>query len=68
MSQGIDYLHSHSGIEREKKFEKYQVLVDEKYKDMFRSATPFRYNGKEYFIVSILEFVKNGGTFKNFME
>ena len=32
MSKGFNSLHSHSGLERELKFKKYLVLVDEEYK------------------------------------
>ena len=66
MSQGINYLHSHSAIEREKRLPKHAVLVDEEYEDMFKSPKAFVYNNKLYFQVPILEFVKKGGVFKNF--
>lgn len=66
MSQGVGYLHSHSAIEREKRLPKHVVLVDEEYEKMFKKAVPFVYNNKMYLQVPILEFVKNGGVFKNF--
>jgi len=66
MSQGINYLHSHSAIEREKRFKKHIVLVDEEYEKMFKKSVPYVYNNKMYLQVQILEFVKNGGAFKNF--
>lgn len=65
MSYNIKYLHSHSGIEREMKFDKSEVLVDEKYKDMFPFSRPYMYNEKKYYIVNILSFVQKGGVFKN---
>lgn len=70
MSQGITYLHSHSGIEREKAFPKHIVLVDEEYEHIFASSAveleKFDYNGKTYIKVPIIAFYKAGGVFKNF--
>ena len=70
MSQKMDVLHSHSGLERELKLKKHIVLVDEKFKVLFLEDTiePFKYNGVNYYKVPILSFVKKGGTFKNFMQ
>jgi len=68
MSKNTNYLHSHSGIERERKFPKHLVLVDEDYKNMFLDPKLYRVHGKDYFVVSILEFVNKGGVFKNFSE
>ena len=69
MSQGINYLHSHSGIERERKFPKHIVLVDERFKDEFNDCpdkiTPYKVNGKTYYKVPILLFIAKGGVFKN---
>ena len=70
MSKGCNYLHSHSAIEREKKFPKHIVLVDKEYKSMFAegaiSLEPYKYNWITYYKVPILSFVKKGGQFKNF--
>lgn len=70
MSRKYGALHSHSGLERELKFPKHKVLVDEEYKGMFIEDTiePFKYMGKVYYKVPILSFVNKGGTFKNFMQ
>lgn len=68
MSQGVGYLHSHSAIEREKRLPKHVVLVDEEYEGMFKKAVPYVYDKRMYLQVSILEFVNNGGLFKNFGE
>ena len=70
MSNGVTYLHSHSGIERELKFPKHLVLVDEKYKSLFLqdTITPFKHNGRLYYKVPVLSFVRKGGAFKNFSE
>lgn len=67
MSHGIDYLHSHSGLERELSFPKNIVLVDAKYKDLFKEKEikAFKYDGIEYYKVPILSFVKKNGQFKN---
>lgn len=68
--ESFDCLHSHSGLERELKFKKHIVLVDEKFKVLFLEDTiePFKYNGVNYYKVPILSFVKNGGHFKNFIK
>jgi hypothetical protein len=68
MSKGITYLHSHSTIEREKKLPKHFVLVDEEYAGLFQKPHPFEYKRKMYMKVDILDFVNNGGVFKNFEE
>ena len=68
MSHGKDYLHSHSGLERELKFPKHIVLVDEKYGHLFTNPIPFVKGGISYCKVSISEFVHNGGVFKNLFE
>lgn len=62
------FLHSHSGLEREKRFPKHTVLVDEKFGDMFSFTKQFMYNGKMYYQVNTYEFVKMGGVFRNFYE
>jgi hypothetical protein len=68
MSGKFNVLHSHSGLERELKFKKHVVLVDEEYKHMFLEDTieKFKYLGKVYYKVPILSFVRKGGIFKNF--
>ena len=72
MSQGINYLHSHSGLERslpETAQDKFHVLIDKEYKHLFEekgvSASPFMYNHIKYYKVPTYEFFKNGGVFKN---
>lgn len=69
MSQGINYLHSHSGIERsvpELAKDKFHVLVDEEYKKMFDGlAKPFKYMHKQYYLVPTYSFFMKGGVFKN---
>lgn len=73
MSHEINYLHSHSGIERELKMPKHLVLVDERYEDFLLGGSlkgqvkfhHVKYNGKTYLKVPIMMFVKNGGVFKN---
>lgn len=63
-------LHSHSGIEREMKFPKFIVLVDEKFGNLFNGEqiVPFLYKRKKYYKVSIKSFIRNGGVFKNFYD
>lgn len=70
MSNGVNFLHSHSGIERELHFPKDIVLVDEKYEDLFIKdlCKPFPYKRKKYIKVPISEFVRKGGLFKNMYE
>jgi len=72
MSYGINYLHSHSGLERELKAtasDKFHVLIDEEFKYMFDgcgvSVTPFIYNRVKYYLVPTYAFYKKGGVFKN---
>jgi hypothetical protein len=70
MSHGITFLHSHSGLERDLRFPKHIVLVDDKYKYMFDGETcvPFRHNGVDYIKVSTLSFANKGGVFKNLLS
>lgn len=68
MSYGKDYLHSHSGLERELRFPKHIVLVDEKYGHLFKKSVPFKHGDIMYCKVPIMDFVKNGGVFKNLSE
>ena len=70
MSNGITFLHSHSGLERDLRFPKHTVLVDAKYANMFSGepCVPFKHNSIEYAKVNILSFVKKGGVFKNISE
>ena len=73
MSQGINYLHSHSGLERTLRDDdivnKSHVLIDEQYKMMFADGairlTPLKINGVRYYKVPILSFVRKNGVFKN---
>lgn len=70
MSGKLNVLHSHSGLERELKFPKHLVLVDDEYKNMFLEDTieKFKYNSRVYYKVPILSFVRKGGMFKNLMQ
>ena len=68
MAKESDFLHSHSGLERELKIPKHTVLVDEEFGDRFIEKKPFKYNGVDYIKVPILSFVKEGGVFKNLMK
>lgn len=67
MSHEIDYLHSHSGLERDLKFPKHTVLVDAEYAHLFHRdlVVPFKKNGVEYIKVNIMQFVRAGGVFSN---
>lgn len=64
MSTGINYLHSHSGIEKEQDFPKREVLVDEEYKELFTNPEPYWYKEKLYYKVSTREFAYKCGRFK----
>lgn len=70
MSYGKDYLHSHSGLERNLRFPKHTVLVDAKFAHMFSGepCVPFTHNRIEYVKVNILSFTNKGGVFKNLSE
>lgn len=68
MSFGKEYLHSHSGLERELRFPKHTVLVDEIYGDLFLVKQPFVKNKISYYKVPTMEFVNKGGVFKNLLE
>jgi hypothetical protein len=68
MSQGINYLHSHSAIERDLNLPKRVVLVDEKFGEMFRVTRSFEYKNKVYYKVPVMEFVRKGGAFRNLDE
>lgn len=67
MSHGLEYLHSHSALERELKLPKHMVLIDAKFVHMFAStsAVPLEYCQVRYFKVPTLAFIKMGGIFKN---
>lgn len=71
MSQGKDFLHSHSALERELRLPKHLVLVDERFRDKFderRMAEVVHYDEGHkiiYLKVPVLDFVKQGGIFKN---
>lgn len=75
MSQGIAYLHSHSGLERslpETVNDKFHVLIDEEYKQMFESCgvevKPFKYRNVQYYKVPTYAFFRKGGVFKNLIS
>lgn len=69
----LTILHSHSALERELKFPKHKVLVDERFEEKLLSdglgkSVKFKrktINGVTYIEVPIMLFVKNGGVFKN---
>lgn len=67
-------MHSHSGLEREMRFPKSLVAIDERWLDRFADIAdviklePFSRHGMKYYKVPILYFVKKGGVFKNFSE
>jgi hypothetical protein len=73
MSQGISYLHSHSGLERNVNdpdiTNKSHVLIDEKYLYYFPDIASFAkkvvYNNITYCKIPIMKFVMKGGRFKN---
>ena len=72
MSRGINYLHSHSGIERDVRElakDKFHVLIDEEYKYMFEDCgvklVPFTHNGVKYYRCTTYSFFRKGGIFKN---
>ena len=70
MSHGLNFLHSHSGLERDLRFPKHTVLVDAKFAHMFSGepCVPFTHNRIEYGKVNILSFANKGGVFKNLSE
>ena len=68
MASNFDKLHSHSGLERSLDFSKQQVLIDEQFGELFKVKNPMSHNGKHYYSVHIMDFVKRGGAFKNFNE
>lgn len=72
MSQGINYLHSHSGLERsmpETLNDKFHVLIDKEYKHIFEvygiDVKPVSYNKTKYYKVPTYAFFRHGGVFKN---
>lgn len=72
MSRGITYLHSHSGLERslpETASDKFHVLIDEEYKNIFDvcgiDVKPFKYKGIQYYKAPTYAFFMKGGVFKN---
>ena len=68
MGSNLNVLHSHSGLERSLGFSKQQVLIDEVFGEAFLIKSLFKRNGKRYYAVHIMDFVKRGGVFKNFSE
>ena len=68
MSNGLQYLHSHSALERELNVPKHLVLADAQFKDLFLSdaVVNFRHMGRAYIKVPTLTFVKKHGVFRNF--
>lgn len=73
MSSKMRCLHSHSGLERslrETAKDKFHVLVDEEFADMFPEdqIKPFKHKGKTYYKVPTYLFARKGGVFKNLNE
>ena len=70
MSDGIMYLHNHSGLEKLLNFPKHTVLVDVEFKPLFLDcyAMPFTYNRVNYIKVPVLSFLRHGGVFKNLIS
>lgn len=72
MSYGINYLHSHSELERslpETAKDKFHVIIDGEYKRMFEldgvEVKPFKYKKIQYYKVPTYAFFMKGGVFKN---
>lgn len=72
MSHGINYLHSHSGIERDVRElakDKFHVLIDEEYKHLFDDCMPdvkpFKHGHMQFYRVPTYAFFAKGGVFKN---
>lgn len=70
MSDNINYLHSHSAIERSQKKtlnDKAHVLIDTRYASLFPKdlCEEYKYNGVTYLSVPTVLFLKRGGVFKN---
>lgn len=72
MSHGINYLHSHSGIERNVRDlanDKFHVLIDEEFKHIFDDCgvklSPYMHMGVKYYKVPTYVFFRKGGVFKN---
>lgn len=63
----LTYLHSHSGLERELRMEKHNVLVDAHFKYLFEDVKtiPVKKYGIQYIKVPTQLFWKRGGVFKN---
>ena len=68
MSHTVDFLHSHSSIERDMKLPKHYVLIDEEYKHMFLEAKLVMVGRKRFYKVGTFDFVCKGGVFKNYSE
>ena len=72
MSLGFSVLHSHSVLERELNFPKHTVLIDGCFSPVVHSkggkTVPFHIRNKAYAKVSVPDFVRAGGVFKNFSE
>ena len=73
MSNGINFLHSHSGIERstpQTLRDKAHVIVDKRFRVLFPDALceEFKYKERTYIKVPTYLFYKRGGVFKNLNE
>ena len=70
MSLNVEYMNSHSGLERELNMPKHLVLVDAQFAGRFIGkgikTTPFEYLKIKYAKVPTMQFVNLGGIFKNF--
>lgn len=61
-------LHSHSGIERALNIPKKQVIIDERFEDLFGADVQrkFTYQGRVYLLVPTWIFYQRHGEFKNY--
>lgn len=70
MRKADNFMHSHSALERDLKFPKSYVLVDEEFSPIFVEegvfVAPVTICGVSYVKVPIMAFIKLGGVFKNF--
>lgn len=66
-----NFLHSHSGIERDLCMGKHHVLVDVKFMPLFSLrdlGSVFERKGVKYVEVETLAFIRKNGVFKNYSE
>lgn len=68
MSKTITQLHSHSILEHGLELPKNIVLVDERFGEMFHVKYSLKYKKSTYYKVPIMDFIRNGGVFKAYIE